>query len=240
MKNDIQTITFKFDGANVSTDALGNALLPLACQVYNLVQACSDEEARLLSIENNCVKITFARTAVAALALFGIANDSIKDVTKFNAASRAINAMLSRNCATLEIEDSTGGNIQRFDETAGVPSLPEVHHDIKTTMAIYGELIDVGGVDPNVHILCDAFPAGVLLKVEKSDAQILAKRLYSQVGVNASVVIRDDKVLSGKILDVIDYAPEDMGTWLNRNNGKLGVESFNGVNIEDFIAEQRI
>ena len=236
----METITFKFDGANVSTDALGNALLPLATQVYNLVQACSDEEARLLSIENNCVKITFARTAVVAFALFGIAGDNIKDVAKFNAASRAINTMLSRSCATLEIKDSTGGNVRKFDAATCVPSLPEVHHDIKTTMAIYGELMDVGGVDPNVHIMCDAFPAGVLLKIDKSAAQNLAKRLYSQVGVNASVVIRDGKVVSGRVLDVIDYAPEDMATWLNRNDGKLGVESFKGVNIADFIAEQRI
>ena len=149
--------------------------------------------------------------------------------------------MLSRNCATLEIEDSAGGNVRRYDNTTGVPSLPEIHHDIKTTMAIYGELMDVGGIDPNVHILSDAFPAGVLLKVEKSDAQILAKRLYSQVGVNASVVIRDGKVVSGKILDVIDYAPEeDMAIWLGKNTGKLGAESFKDVNIADYIAEQRI
>ena len=88
----------------------------------------------------------------------------------------------------------------------------------KTTLAIYGELMDVGGVNPNAHIQSDAFEDDVVLDVEREDAKRLAQRLYSQIGVNASVTIRDGYVISGKILNVIDYAPEDIGEWLNRNN----------------------
>ena len=240
MNDTNDTITFKFDGANISTDALGGSLLPLAAQVYNLVQACSEEEARLVSIENNCVKMTFARTAAIALALCAPAPEGVKDVAKFNVSTRAINAMLANRGATLEVMDGSRGTVRKFAGDSELPSLPEVHHDVKATMAIYGELTDVGGLDPNVHVQSDAFPGGVVLKIERDDARKLAPRLYSQIGVNASVTIRDGKIASGKVLDVIDYEPEDMGEWLKKNGGALGVEAFEGVNLADFIAEQRI
>ena len=235
-----QTITFKFDGANVSTDALGSSLLPLACQVYNLVQACSDEEARLLSVENNCVKFTFARTVVAAVALFGGVPDGVRDVAKYNAATRAINTMLVKREATLEVEGAADGAVLRFNGASVIPSLPEAHHDVKAIMAIYGELLDVGGVEPNIHIESDSFNDNVRLDVERDDARRLAKRLYSQVGVNAAVTIRDGKVISGKVLSVIDYEPEDMSEWLAHNGNNIGAEAFKGVNVAEFIEEQRI
>lgn len=240
MADGAQTITFKFDGANVSTDALGGSLLPLASNVYNLVQACSDDEARLLSIENNCVKITFARTAVAALALLGGTIEGVRDIAKYNASARAINTVLTKRDATLEVKDMSNGTILKFDSKSAMPSLPEVYHDVKATMAIYGELLDVGGVEPNIHISTDAFPENVRLDVERDDARKLAKRLYNQIGVNATITIRNGKVMSGKVLSVIDYAPEDMSEWLSKNEGNLGAEAFRGIDVAKFIEEQRI
>lgn len=237
-KND--TITFKFDGANVSTEALGCSLLPLAVQVYNLVQSFSDEEVRLLSIENNCVKMTFARTAVAALALTGASLDGVKDIAKFNAATHAINAMLQKRNATLVVEDVPHGHVREFDGKREMPTIPEIHHDVKTTLAIYGDLLDVGGVNPNAHIQSDAFADDVVLDVERDDAKKLAQRLYSQVGVSASVTIRDGRIISGKVLEVIDYAPEDIEEWLRHNTNALGIDAFKGIDIPSFIAEQRI
>lgn len=236
----VETIAFKFDGANISTDALGGSLLPLAMSVYNLVQACSDEEARLLSVENNCVKMTFARTVVASVALFGTVAEGIRDIPKYNAATRAINTMLVKHGATLEVEGVGGGAIRRFDSTSGIPTLPEIHHDVKANMAIYGELLDVGGVEPNIHINSDSFSDNVRLKIERDDARKLATRLYRQVGVNAAVTVRDGKVVAGKVLSVIDYEPEDLSEWLVRSGGNIGVEAFRGVNVAEFIEEQRI
>ena len=156
MNDKKDTITFKFDGANISTDALGGSLLPLADHVYNLVQACSEEEARLVSIENNCVKMTFARTVAAVMLTFaGTSLDGVKDPAKYNLSAKAINAMLVKRNATLEIADGSGRTVCRFNGKTALPSMPEVHHDIKATMAIYGELTDVGGIEQNVHVQCE-------------------------------------------------------------------------------------
>ena len=50
----------------------------------------------------------------------------------------------------------------------------------------------------------------------------------------------DSLLIALYVLNVIDYAPEDMGEWLKKNGSAIGVEAFEGVNLADFIAEQRI
>lgn len=241
MADETRNMVLKFDGANVSTQAFGREFVPLMANVYALVQACSDEEVRVVSIENNCIKFTLAVAALTSSALcFGKA-DGIKDAVKYNAAAKAINATLKRHNATLEVSDSASGEACLFDgREREMPSVHEVHHDVKTALAIYGELLDVGGVNPNVHIQSDAFEGDVVLDAERGVAKALAQRLYSQIGVNASVTIRDGHVIAGKVLDVIDYAPEDMGEWLSRNKNALGIEAFRGIDVAGFIAEQRV
>ena len=240
MTDNIRKLIFKFDGANVSTQAFGRDFIPLMANVYALVQACSDEEVRILSIENNCIKFTLAVAALASSVMCVGDINGIRDVVKYNVAAKAINATLKKHNATLEYSDSASEKICRFDEHREMPFVPEIHHDIKTTLAIYGELLDIGGVNPNVHIQSDAFNDDVVLDVEREDAKKLAQRLYSQIGVNASVTVRDGRVIAGKVLDVMDYAPEDMAEWLHVNKDALGLDAFKGVNISSFIAEQRV
>ena len=235
-----RNIVFKFDGANVSTQAFGREFISLMANVYALVQACSDEEVRIVSIENNCIKFTLAATTLAASVLCVGGMDGVRDAVKYNAAAKAISATLKKHCATLEFSDSASGEVCFFDGQREMPSVPEIHHDIKTTLAVYGELLDVGGVNPNAHIQSDAFEDDVVLDVEREDAKKLAQWLYSQIGVNASVTIRDGHVIAGKVLNVIDYAPEDMGEWLGRNKNALGLEAFKDIDVSEFIAEQRI
>jgi len=46
--------------------------------------------------------------------------------------------------------------------------------------------------------------------------------------------------LGSSSLPLADYAPEDMGEWIKKNGSAIGIEAFKGVNLADFIAEQRI
>lgn len=110
---------------------------------------------------------------------------------------------------------------------------------LRTTMTIYGELLDVGGTKPNAHIRSDAFAEDVRVDIDRAIAKKLAPRLYEQIGVTADVLIRDGKVVSGKVLSVLEYEPRQIVKWLSENAGHLGGESFRGVDIEAFIAEQR-
>lgn len=89
------------------------------------------------------------------------------------------------------------------------------------------------------HIRSDAFEEDVKVDIDRDVAKKLASRLYDQVGINATVTIRDGKIVSGMALSVIDYDPRPIDEWLRANEGKLGAEAFKGVDIEAFIAEQR-
>ena len=68
MAGKTRNMVFKFDGANVSTQAFGREFIPLVANVYALVQACSNEEVRIVSIENNCIKFTLADSEASASA----------------------------------------------------------------------------------------------------------------------------------------------------------------------------
>lgn len=112
--------------------------------------------------------------------------------------------------------------------------------DIQTTVTLYGELLDVGGANPNAHIRSAAFEDDVKIDVDRDMAKQLGSRLYEQVGLRADVVIRNGKIISGKALSVVDYEPQPIETWLKANEGSLGVDAFKGMDVEAFIAEQRV
>jgi hypothetical protein len=235
-----EKLVFKFDGAGVNSAAFGRDFLPLVVDVYSLVQACAEDEVRVLSIENNCIKVVLLAAAAVCGVLLGDSSAGVKDVAKYNVAARGITSALKRHGSTMELWASEGGTVRRFDGETGFPSIPEVHREVKTTLAIYGELLDVGGANPNVHIRSEAFPSDVVLDVGREEARRLAQRLYSQVGVHAAVTIRDGAVFSGKVLDIIDYAPEAMDEWLRRGGGVPGIAAFKDVDVARFIAEQRV
>lgn len=244
MSETTRKLVFKFDGANVNTGAFGKDFLSLIASVYSLAEACSDDEVQIESIENNCIKITLAVATLACSVICGdpisFESSSIRNPKQYNAAVRSINATLKKRKATLELSDSSNQVLCKFDEVKELPSAPEVQTETETFLTVYGELLDIGGVNPNAHIKSESFDDDVVLSVDRSIALDLAPRLYSQIGVNARVVIRNRKVISGSVLNVIDYDPVDIDTWLKNTRESLGIETFKGVDIAKFIAEQRV
>ena len=235
-----KTIVFKFDGPDVNIKTFGKDFLSLANHVYNLAQSCTDEEPRFESFENNCITIKMIVPVIASLALCGGDVSAIRDVGKYNASIRGLNGCLRTHNATMEFSDPGRNSVCRFDVDNEIPQVEDSHTEVKSTIAIYGELVDVGGTNPNAHIRSDAFPSDVVLEVDRVVAKQLAVRLYDPIGVNATVTIRDGKVVAGKVLEVINYEPEDLESWLSKNGKMLGVEAFEGVDLSAFIAGQRI
>ena len=233
-----KAVVFKFDGPNVNTEALGKDLISLLGNVYQMVESCSDTPPGVTSIENNCITIKMVCGAAAMLALNG--QTEVRDVAKYNASVKAINTCLRTHGATLDYLEPKTGVTKHFSVNEELPMIAETHHELRSTIKVYGELIDVGGANPNAHILSDSFDEPIKLDIDREIAKKLAKRLYDQIGVDASVVIRDGKVVSGKVLSVVDYEPQAIDEWLRSNEGTLGVEAFRGVDMDAFIAEQRI
>lgn len=235
-----KNIVLKFDGKDINSSALGKDFLPLLKSVYDLVQACSEDEVTIYGIENNCIKITFVVPAMMSLALSMGDVSSVKDVARYNTAIKTINSCLQKRSATLECSDSESSVVSNFDSQNTIPSIEVSKRELTTQTRIFGMLLDVGGANPNAHIRSESFEDDVLLDVDVDVAKRLAKRLYENIGVTAMITVVGGKVKSGKVLDILDYSPIDINKWLSENSGATGVEAFDGVDIASFVNEQRI
>ena len=230
-------LVFKFDGPNVNTQAFGKDFIPLLFHVSRLVEACSGEAPSVVAVENNCIKIRLLCLSTVVLFTGAVLVHPIKNVTMYNTAVRKITDCMKAHGATLEYRDGT--SCHTFGETETLPVILEENVDLRTTMTIYGELLDVGGANPNAHICSAAFEGDVKIDVNRDMAKRLASRLYEQVGIRAEVVIRNGKVVSGKALSIVDYEPQPIEAWLKENEDSLGVDAFKDMDLEAFIAEQR-
>lgn len=235
-----KNIVLKFDGKDINSSALGRDFLPLLNSAYNLVQACSEDDVAISNFENNCIKITFVVPVMVSLALGMGDIGGVKDVARYNAAIKAINACLQKRGATLECSDTESSVVSNFDSENTIPAIEVVNRELTTQTRIFGTLLDVGGANPNAHIRSASFEDDVLLNVDVDIAKRLAKRLYEDIGVTAMITVVDGKVKSGKVLDILDYEPIDINKWLSENVGTTGVEAFEGVDIASFVNEQRI
>ena len=235
------TVVFKFDGPDVNIQSFGKDFVSLVKNISDLVESCGEEEVRFVSVENNCITFRVLCSAAVSLALCLGDVTSIRDVGKYNAAVKNINTCMSRRNATLEYADtSMHGKTCCFSVKKAIPFAEIMHSEVCSTMAIYGELVDVGGASPNAHIQSGSFQGIVKLDVDREMAKNLARKLYDRVGVMAKVTVVDGNVASGKVLEILDFDPEPIDAWLEKNEGKLGAEAFRNVDVEDFIARQRI
>jgi len=79
---------------------------------------------------------------------------------------------------------------------------------LKGDTTIYGELVDAGGDNPNIHIKING-EYTVIIDTDKLKAKELAARLYDQVGLKGSAKwdIITSKILEFKLHEVLEYAP---------------------------------
>lgn len=236
-----KTVVFKFDGDKVNTQAFGKDFISLLNDVYQLVEMCSNEEPCILSIENNCIMIKVACSVLTALFVNAPELNVIKNFEKYNQAIKGINRCLCSHNASLEFKDECAQKLYRFDKEHGLPYIEDLKPErIRTHMAIYGELVDIGGVNPNAHIRSNAFKDVVKVNITHNIARQLAPKLYDFVGITAKVEICDGKFLSGEALTVLEYAPLPIEQWLQINEKTGAASAFDGVDVDAFIAEQRI
>ena len=104
---------------------------------------------------------------------------------------------------------------------------------LKGDTTIYGELIDAGGDNPNIHIkISDSY--FVIIKTDRQKTKELATRLYDQVGLKGEAKwdIATSKIIEFKLYEVLDYTAgniksaieslrkETSGIWDNFNSNE--------------------
>jgi len=79
---------------------------------------------------------------------------------------------------------------------------------LKGDTTIFGELVDAGGDNPNIHIkINDSY--SVIIETDKPKTKELASRLYDYVGLKgfAKWDVITSKIIEFKLYEVLDYAP---------------------------------
>lgn len=235
-------IKFTLDGEGIYPAKMGMEIIPLLSSFLKLTTACSSGPVGIAALESNCISMKFlVPLAFSCAILAGTEIAEGVNVQDYSSAARSINNLLQKKSAVLYCFDDNDYEYARFDGKNTL--LPEICSDytpVKATMAIYGELLDVGGGSSiNAHIRSDAFPKTLILDVSKDNAKKLAHKLFSLIGVKAEVNMINSVITGGEIIEIIDYDPLPIEVWLKNEALPLMGKAYDGVNVEDFLRELR-
>ena len=232
--SDRKSITFKFDGKDVTPASFGSDLVTVLSCLFDLAECCGAGAIGIESVSANClsIKATVAST-VTAVALLG--GGPCLNASRGNAAIRKLNACMVEHSAALEVSDEATPDVTLHYDGAGakIPEIAVPDNVSCWTATIYGELLDVGGASPNIHILTDDGEK-VKLDIGREQARKIASRLYQPVGVFAECRTCNGVPAGGRVIDVLDYAPGDFGKWLDGFLPKFGGE-YEGVDVADYM-----
>jgi hypothetical protein len=224
-KNDI--FELRFEGNNIKP----NKVKP--SEVANLIQ---DFEKALLSvikqdypqIDGNELLVTFEKIEDKSLGLAFVSNNEIEPAFKrmVSTSYKSLNTAISTNnfsrygnetiAPVRNISDFTkrhqcngsfkynGKNLSVITPSTEITFVKTQY--LKGNTTIYGELIDAGGDNPNIHIkISDTY--SVIIKTDKEKTKELASRLYDQVGLKGEAKwdIFSSKIIDFKLYEVLDY-----------------------------------
>lgn len=238
----IEPSNFSFKKLNEIVDKYFRVLVSIATAERSGLEF-RDAKFSLLGISKGSVDLSFidldehSDLYISSIALAdAIEQDNIcnlpmnaqNDLSEFGKALKSYDTPL---CAQLFNQAGLAVTIQP-DEI-----IKEIHI-VNSIETIYGELTDVGGAKPNVHLLTKN--GSITGEVTKAQAIELGSRLYTQVGLTGRV---DRKAGGAKperfIVDRIE--PYDESKW--KENIKkiqdLFSERFDGVNVEQFFRDIR-
>ena len=232
-------VTIKLDGEGIVPEAMGQDLLRVLNSCWALAKLSGDDQCMgIQSIENNCVLIKFVvGIGMSALVLFG--QGETGDASKRNAEIEAINKIAKDRCLTISVTDSLDPDFQvQYSAASPIPQVEETREIVNQCMNIYGELTDVGGKTPNIHIHSRRQEQSICLSISKEDARKVANRLYGKIGVYARVTTVDDVITKGEVLEVLDYDPVEPHEWM-RNLPEWFSRPWKDVNLDEYMKSLR-
>lgn len=105
-------------------------------------------------------------------------------------------------------------------------------------MNLYGQLLGVGGTKSKILLLVTNQKEAVELSISKKYAKAVANRVYRDIGVLAEVKMDGHIIIGGRVVAILDYAPSDFLTWLEKVRKDVG-SAFDGIDAMEYIKEIR-
>jgi len=246
MESTSYSITFDRDSGLTMKDLPGDDCKKMLLAAIDLIEACADGDVySLQSIENNCIKLTFGfspETRKKVLAsLMGLALITVgpvrKAVVEFDRAlSKLTNVSVFFVGASAKesFKLEPGERLQERMQKLVMPK--------PFLTSIYGEVLQVGGESPNVHLkvtVGGGLTSGqtVICECSKETVREAAKVMYEEVGFSGLLDTPPEGTPRMKKCTLLPYRAGKNGFAALRQSG-LG-EAFRNVYVDEYLAEIR-
>ena len=246
MESTSYSITFDRDSGLTMRDLPGDDCKKMLLAAIDLIAACADgDEYSLQAIENNCIKLTFGfspetrkKVLSTMLGLALIAGGSVrKAVVEFDKAMQRL-ANVSVVFAGVSAEESfklePGERLQERMQKLVAPK--------PFLTSIYGEVLQVGGESPNVHLkvtVGGGLTPGqtVICECDRDTVREAAKVMYEEVGFSGLLSMPLEGNPKMKKCTLLPYRTGMDGFAILRNSA--AGEAFKNVLVDDYLAEIR-
>jgi hypothetical protein len=237
----MKTIKFKLEGKGITPDALGKGLIDFLQNIFILTEAYNSTPIGITAVENNCITVRFLVPVAFSFALFGnpnIVNSRISVNQVINSVASMNKLLASRN-ATMHCYDNDVECVKYDGSSHKIPVI-FVENPIKNVIPLYGELVDIGGSgEANIHIKTSIQKKAITLSITKELARQLAHKLYSNIGVQAEVSYLRGEIINGRVVGIINYAPQSLESWLEKDALPVLGKEYQNINVEDFLNSLR-
>jgi hypothetical protein len=242
MKITIEGEARTLNPADLDATELGAFITNLASLAHKI--GGKDSRIAITAIEPNCISLSVLgknEAAVKALSTFvaaQLAAGSLMLPTACNDEIRYLNGFSKRLDAALSFvcDDQT----RRLRVTPkALLRQAEKRSPMRYETTIYGEVVDVGGVTPNVHLDCVGH-GKVKASLSRELAIQLAPRLYQVVGLRGMATEVDGEITDFSVTEVTPYRYQpgtDPCAGLRELEAQYGL--FSGVDPAEFARDQR-
>lgn len=228
--------------ADLDAHDLGVFITTLASLAHKI--GGEESQIAITGIEPNCISLNVlgkSEAAVKALATFvaaQLAAGAVMLPVACNDEIRYFNGFCKHHEASVSFvgDDET----QRLRVTPkALLRQAEKRSPMRYETTIYGEVVDVGGITPNVHLDCVGH-GKVTANLSRELAIQLAPRLYQVVGLKGIATEVDGEITDFSVTELTPYCYEpgtDPCAGLRDLEAKHGF--FNGVDPTEFVRAQR-
>lgn len=133
-------------------------------------------------------------------------------------------------------------NIQGKEVSLLPDSFEDASFQISEGMSLYGELMDIGGIKPNIHIFVPELGKNVKCSISKELAKTLAPRLYTIIGVygEADISYPNFDIKEFEVIEVLPYTEEGQEETLRKIQELFSEQVKDVDNLTEFFTQMRL
>lgn len=197
----------------------------------------------LISVSDNCIRLDFAyssesvRACIVSFCMF--VNGHAVDVDEnFENKTRKLDYAIAKiGDVSVTFDSIDNLPIKTFQPGEKLSDMLSNPISIKYQDTIYGSVISVGGVRPNIHLQPVTGEATIICECSEEIAKEVAKLLYTLIGLSGEVT-KNGASLRMKVNSISSYRSPKINPFVVLKEAGVG-KFFENESVEDFMDEVR-